>query len=362
MSQTLSKSCAVDVLVVGLGPGGGAAAKHAAAGGAGVLAIDRKQRIGEPVQCAEFIPMPLGRYAQDDGVLLQQIQGMRSFLPSGAVQQSDFPGLMVDRAQFDRALAERAREAGAEIATATRIVALDVRAQLATLERPDRGRVEVRYQILIAADGPHSPVAHLARLPALPIVHTRQYTVNLSQPYADTDIWLSDEFPGGYAWLFPKGCLANLGVGADRRFESDLKAPLDRLHSELVARGLVGGEVLYRTGGAIPVGGMRPNLVFGNVLFVGDAAGLTHPITGGGIAAAVASGESAGRHAAQFVRSGRSSGLAGYDEDMRDQFEATLQRALARRRDLENLWHTPRASDDMNMRRGWIAFQEYFAN
>lgn len=362
MKNRVTSERAVDVLVVGLGPGGGSAAYHAAAAGISVFAIDRKKCIGEPVQCAEFIPTPLGRHAQGDGVLQQLIKGMKSFLPSGAMEQSDFPGLMVDRAQFDRALAARAREAGAEIAVNTRLVQLDLQTRCATLELPDHSQIAVNYRALVAADGPHSPVARLAGLPALPVVHTRQYTVSLSQTYVDTDIWLSDEFPGGYAWLFPKGCVANLGLGADPRFEADLKTPLDRLHGELVARGLVGSEVLYRTGGDIPVGGMRPSLVCGSILFVGDAAGLTHPITGGGIAAAVASGESAGRAAARFVRNDDAAELDGYDEDMRDQFQSTLERAVARRRDLENHWRTPSANEDQTMRRGWIAFREYFAN
>ena len=101
----------VDVLVVGLGPGGGAAAWRAREAGASVLAIDRKRRIGEPVQCAEFIPLPLGRCARDEGVLTQRIDGMKSFLPSGACERSPLPGLMVDRARFDRALAQRAADA-----------------------------------------------------------------------------------------------------------------------------------------------------------------------------------------------------------------------------------------------------------
>ncbi|MHB8257730.1 MAG: geranylgeranyl reductase family protein [Acidiferrobacterales bacterium] len=352
---------AVDVLVVGLGPGGAAAAGRAAAAGARVLAIERKKRIGEPVQCAEFIPAPLGRWAQDAGVLRQPIEGMKSFLPSGASEQSPFPGLMVDRARFDRALARRAREAGAEILTGVRLTGLDACARTAVLRLADGTSATVTYRALIAADGPHSPVAHQAGLPALPVVHTRQYTVELLQPYADTDIWLSDEFPGGYGWLFPKGPVANLGIGADRHFEDDLKAPLDRLHARLVARGLVGGAILSRTGGAIPVGGMRARLVVDSILFVGDAAGLTHPITGAGIAAAVESGECAGRAAARFARSGEEAVLAGYDEDMRDQYGATLERAAARRRDLERHWRTPSAQDDRTMRRGWIAFPEYFA-
>ncbi|MDH4294155.1 MAG: FAD-binding protein, partial [Betaproteobacteria bacterium] len=72
-----------DVLVVGLGPGGGAAAAAAAAAGLQVIAIDRKREIGTPVQCAEFIPLPLSRHAQGRSVLAQRITAMKSVLPSG---------------------------------------------------------------------------------------------------------------------------------------------------------------------------------------------------------------------------------------------------------------------------------------
>ena len=50
----------VDLLIVGLGPGGGSAAASAAAAGLSVVGIDRKQQLGSPVQCAEFIPNPMG--------------------------------------------------------------------------------------------------------------------------------------------------------------------------------------------------------------------------------------------------------------------------------------------------------------
>lgn len=349
----------VDVLVIGAGPGGGCAAAAAAADGCRVLAVDRKRRIGEPVQCAEFIPMPLGRYARDRGVLQQRIEGMKSTLPSGAVERSAFPGLMIDRAAFDRSLAERAQAEGAELQLHTRLVALDVVARRAVIASP-RGRDAVAYGILIAADGPHSTVARLAGMPILATVQTRQYTVPLMCAYTDTDVWLSDEFPGGYGWLFPKGPVANLGLGADRRFETDLKAPLDRLHRQLADVGLVGWEILARTGGAIPVGGLRPQLAVHGLVFVGDAAGLTHPITGGGIAAALASGEAAGHAAAGHLRRGDRGALEAYDEEMRDQFSPSIARALDRRHYLASRWRTPSAQDDGVQRRGWIAFNEYY--
>ncbi|QKT04388.1 NAD(P)/FAD-dependent oxidoreductase [Ectothiorhodospiraceae bacterium 2226] len=349
----------VDVLVVGMGPGGASAAAEAAAAGRSVLAVERNRRLGEPVQCAEFIPNPMGRYARPEGVLQQRVTGMKTMLPSGAVEASEFPGLMIDRAAFDRAIAQRAIEAGAEVLTGTRLVALDAERRVATCADKTQ-RFDVAYELIIAGDGPHSPVAELLGLPPLEIVYTRQYTVPLLRPYADTDIWLSDDYPGGYGWLFPKGAVANLGLGADREFEDNLKRPLEALHEALVAQGLLGREILARTGGAIPVGGPREHLVEGCALFVGDAAGLTHPITGAGIHAAVVSGEAAGRAAAAYL-AGDENALEDFEEDVLDQFEPGLRRAVERRASLKNCWRTPAAAEDANMRRGWIAFDEYFA-
>jgi flavin-dependent dehydrogenase len=274
------------------------------------------------------------------------------------VTPSPFPGLMVDRAAFDRALAARAEQAGAEILTDAALTALDAARRMALIRHGDR-RDEIRYGALIAADGPHSTVARLLGLPALPVIQTRQYTVPLMASYADTDIWLSDEYPGGYGWLFPKGSLANLGLGIDRRFEPDLKTPLERLHEELVRQGRVGPEVVTRTGGDIPVGGLREALVHRHTLFVGDAGGFTHPITGAGIAAAVQSGERAGQAAAEYVN-GDPGALDDYDADMREQYGPALARAVERRAELARHWRGAQANADPVQRRGWIAFNEYF--
>lgn len=356
----MQRSVETDVLVVGLGPGGASAAASAAAAGLRVVGAERKRRFGEPVQCAEFVPRPMGRYAKADGVRVQSIAGMKTFLPSGSAVATAFPGLMIDRAAFDRAIIQRARDNGARLWDGTRLAVLSAPHAMAVLEHGDGSTTEVRYRLLVAADGPSSTVAMALGLPKLKTVNTRQYTVPLLRDYEDTDIWVSDDYPGGYAWLFPKGAVANLGLGIDRRWQADLKAPLDTLHRQLLEQGLVGGEILARTGGLIPVGGLRPSLVTGNAVFVGDAAGLTHPITGAGIAAAVVSGERAGEAAADWL-AGDAEALADYEEDVRDQFEETLRRAVARRQFLETCWGTPAARRDQIMRRGWIAFDEYFA-
>ncbi|GBL46051.1 geranylgeranyl reductase [Sulfuriferula multivorans] len=350
----------VDVLIIGLGPAGAAAAVAAAHGGLSVLGVDRRHEIGLPVQCAEFIPLPMGKYAMADGVLLQHIKGMKSYLPSGTVAETDFPGLMIDRAAFDQALAHEAATQGAELMLDSRLTRLDA-AQSVARVKTSTGEIDVSYKLLIAADGPHSPVAEALGLPEMEVVTTRQYTVPLKRAYVDTDIWLSPAYPGGYAWLFPKGKLANLGLGLEKRFAGDMKAPLDALHQQLMAQDLVGAEISYRTGGAIPVGGLREHLVVDKVLFTGDAAGLTHPITGAGIAAAVISGERAGQAAVAWLKHNDRAALEDFEEDIRDQFEVAVSRAAERRRWLDKFWNTEEAHADPLHRKSWIAFPDYFA-
>jgi geranylgeranyl reductase family protein len=348
----------VDVLVAGLGPGGACAARAAAGSGASVIAVDRRKAVGVPVQCAEFVPLPMGKYARASGVLRQHVEGMTTILPSGAKAVSSFPGIIIDRAKFDQALARAAREAGAEVLLETTLDGVDAARSIASVRRNGSTR-EIHYAVLIGADGPRSRVGGALGLAALETADSRQYTVPLLRRYTHTEIFLSADYPGGYAWLFPKGNVANLGLGMDSRLAPDLKAPLDALHGRLAAEGLVGKDILGRTGGPIPVGGLRARLAVGNVLFVGDAAGLAHPITGAGIAAAVISGEAAGLAAARLL-AGRADALADFEEDIRDQFETTLARAVERRRWMMRNRQRPVARGDAMYRRGWIAFPEYF--
>ena len=138
------------------------------------------------------------------------------------------------------------------------------------------------------------------------LVETRQVTVPLNAAHDATDIFLSADIPGGYAWLFPKGGVANLGLGVAPAHRAKLKPLLEALRQRLIAEGRIGTDILGHTGGAIPVGGMTgAHGMLGErvALLAGDAAGLVNPVTGAGIPAAVISGRMAGE-AADSGRSG----------------------------------------------------------
>jgi digeranylgeranylglycerophospholipid reductase len=350
----------VDVLVVGLGPAGSSAARVAALAGARVLAVDRKRQAGVPVQCAEFVPQLLG---QDSSTLAmshaQSISAMTTFVAEACPHTKDqFPGHMIDRTVFDAALVERARAAGArcEFGAAFRNIDADGISVLSD------GR-KVRSRVVIGADGPHSVVGRAVGRANVDLVETRQISVPLLQPFEATDIFLSADIPGGYGWLFPKKNVANLGVGVAPRWRSQLKPLLDRLHARLIAEQRVGPDVLFHTGGAIPVGGMiGPVAAMGasEILLAGDAAGLTNPVTGAGINAAIQSGELAGRAAARAI-AGFADAATTYAEDLDDLLKPSLDRALRRRSELLDIHNVGRKPSTTELQRGWIAFPEYWA-
>jgi geranylgeranyl reductase family protein len=344
----------IDVLCVGLGPAGARAAWAAASRGLRVLGVDRKRKAGTPVQCAEFVPALLGMDMPDLRAHTEQrIAAMDTFVEGSAPHRVEpFPGGMIDRVDFDTRLVADAIHAGADcrFGVNVRDIAIDGRVTLSDGEA-------VHPRVIVAADGPRSIVGRAIGSVNAALVETRQVTVPLMRPHDATDIFLSAELPGGYAWLFPKARVANLGAGVDPARKQDLKRIVESLHARLVAEGRVGAAVMSSTGGAIPVGGPlvpRGRLGLAAVLLAGDAAGLTNPITGAGIAAAVQSGTLAGDHASRWL-SGRASALDDYEDELDALFGPSLRRALDRREERRHARPTPQA-----LRRAWIAFPEYW--
>lgn len=349
----------VDVFVAGLGPAGASAACAAASAGYRVLAVDRKQLAGLPVQCAEFVPTMLSPTSSAVvAASCQRIQAMHTFVEDESPDlKNNFSGLMLDRAKFDQNLVSDAVAAGAHCTFDTSVKHI---AQNGTVTLSDQRRI--RPAVLIGADGPRSLVGRAVDKVNEHIVYSRQITVELRRPHNATDIFLSSEIPGGYAWLFPRGELANVGIGVVPQAKKNLRAALQALHSSLQRDGRVGEAILNRTGGAIPVGGMLGpigDLGECHVFLVGDAAGLTNPISGAGISAAVLSGRLAGESAAAHLR-GEAADVE-YREELECLFGASLRRARARREELQTYYQHGRYPSPQNLRDTWIAYPTYWA-
>ncbi|MET1124487.1 MAG: digeranylgeranylglycerophospholipid reductase [Archaeoglobaceae archaeon] len=330
-----------DVVVVGAGPAGSMTAKTAAEEGLRVLLVEKRQEIGVPVRCAEGISKEaLSRFFEiDDRWIAAEVIGAKIYAPDmteivmSEERAGNEVGYVLERKIFDRAIARMAAKAGADVY---------VKTTFEGFERADEGlrvklrRVgeewEVETKILVGADGVESRVGRMAGITK---------TLKLSEiescaQYLMTGLDIDPDYtyfyvgrsvaPGGYAWIFPKGNgSANVGLGVlPSMAEKPAKAYLD----EFVARMGLNGKVVEFVAGAVPVYGEIETAVADNIMLVGDAAYHADPITGGGIANALAAGYHAGKVAAEAVKRGDFSKdfLRRYDELWKKDFGWKLRR------------------------------------
>jgi flavin-dependent dehydrogenase len=300
------------------------------------------------VQCAELVPRALGGDAARRAAV-QDVTGLETLVEDAAIEIRADPGRVIDRARFDALLAAAARRAGATLRTGIALREIgaggDVRLSDGTALRPC---------VIVGADGPRSLVGGAIGQPNRALVMARQIRIRLRRPRRAARVFLAARYPGGYGWLFPRGRHANLGCGVAVGTHQALGTLLAGLALALARAGIVEPEPIGRAGGAIPVGGIvGPTGWLGRVpvLLAGDAAGLAHPVTGAGIAAAVLSGTMAGEAATGH----RGGALPDYAEELRDLFAASYDRALARRRATWQDTPGPAA-----LRCGWPGFAAYW--
>jgi digeranylgeranylglycerophospholipid reductase len=345
-----------DVLVVGAGPAGSAAARAAARQGVSVLLAERRRRVGVPVRCAEFVPLPVGKYVDlsNPAITVQPVRAMRTFLPGADPKENLFPGAMIRRDRFDQELARQATEAGARLETGLQVY----RRTPEGIRAWDGHReVSIRCRVIVGADGPCSQVARWMGLTPGPFLAAVQASVKLSNPLDHTRVYFYPEIPGGYGWVFPKGDRANLGVGLGAGPSRNLTKTLDGFRRERMKEGLVEAEEKPAGGGLVPVGGLT-DLWRENMILAGDAAGTCHPLSGAGVGNALISGELAGDAAAAAVIRGGSGPLKQYRDELQTLLGPSLSKAAAKRIKMIRDWN--QTDFGALIRTNWIAFREYY--
>jgi menaquinone-9 beta-reductase len=293
-----------DLLVVGGGPAGAAAAIRGAAAGLSVVVCD-KATFPRDKTCGDGLTTSALRLLERLGLDPATVPGwepvgevvLRS--PSGRVVELPLPthGLfaaVAPRATLDAALLAVAARGGAEIRQGAGLGEIRSSPGGITATVGDEA-LSARY--VIAADGMYSTVRRLTGVsgPHLGEWHAfRQYFTGVE----DRRLWVifePDLLPG-YAWVFPvAGGRANVGFGIPRRPGMSVR-PMAAQWRELLERpplrALLGGAEPegHHRAWPIPADLARAPLSAGRVLFTGDAAGATDPMTGEGIAQALLTG------------------------------------------------------------------------
>jgi digeranylgeranylglycerophospholipid reductase len=336
-----------DVLVIGAGPAGSSAAKHAALNGANVILIDKKSEIGAPKRCAEGVSKeglkklmiePSSRW------VTKELSGVRMIAPNGSSvwlneEKVKLPeaGYILERKVFDKHMAMDSARAGAQIMVKTLATGLRREGENMVVSAETMGEeFEIQAKIVIGADGPESGVGRWAGLKTTikpkNMESCAQYemaNVKMHDPNS-IEFYFGSVAPGGYAWIFPKGDdIANVGLGiltteTDKSAYHHLQEFVEKNPATQSAQPVelnIGGD---------PVGGMLKELVTDNFMIVGDAASQVNPLTGGGIISAMEGGLYAGEAAASAVRDGDYSAkkLTRYQERCEENIQSKFKRDL----------------------------------
>ncbi|KLL10515.1 MULTISPECIES: geranylgeranyl reductase family protein [Protofrankia] len=341
-----------DVVVVGAGPAGASAARAAARAGATVCLLERAELpryktcggglVGLSVDHAGVDPSRLTRASVDQLTIAIDGRLTRTRRRPGRPMLS-----MVMRAEFDQALVESARAAGAVIRTGTHVTGIrehdagagrDIAAgRVADGHITDshaiddhaiddhvvvavRGGPDVVARVVVGADGTSGRVGAYVgvRLDQVDVGLEGEFPVDAAMARRWAGRMLIDlgPVPGSYAWLFPKGEILTVGVIGSR----DDGGALRSYYADMVRRlGLDGVTPLHDSGHLTRVRAAGSPLRRGRVLVAGDAAGLLDPWTREGISFALRSGRLAGEAAAR-VAAGEPRALDDYPR----QVEAVL--------------------------------------
>lgn len=305
--MTSSADVVADVLIVGAGPAGSAAAAWAARAGHDVLVIDaarfpRDKTCGDgltPRAVIQLELLGLGPW------LDQHIRhrGLRMSGFGGDVQVHwpgpSFPatGSAVPRTELDERIRQVAHDAGARMLLGLKAVEAhhDTSGRVCSVVLSDGSEVSCR--VLIVADGARSTLGRaLGRRWHQETVYGVAARGYLASPRSN-DPWLTSHLElrsrdgavlPGYGWIFPLGNgEVNIGVGA----LATLKRPADVALRTLMSyyaelrRDEWGfqGPVRAPASALLPMGGAVSGVAGPNWMLIGDAAGCVNPLNGEGI-------------------------------------------------------------------------------
>ena len=326
---------ATDVLVVGAGPAGSAAAAWSARAGLDTVLVDA-QVFPRDKTCGDGLtPRATGelqRLGLEDWLRAHTVNhGLRAhgfgqtlLLPWPSQPGSSLPswGSAVARTELDDHLRTVAIKSGALALDGVR--AVDVRMEgsrvAAVVFRRGEETIEIACQRLVVADGVRSPLGKLLgrewHRDTVYAVAGRSYVDSemSDDPWISSHLELRDEqgeLVTGYGWIFPLGDgTVNLGAGTlatSRRPAEVAIKPLMQTYADTIGGDFgLSGELRRPTSALLPMGGAVSNVAGPNWALVGDAAACVNPLNGEGIDY----GLETGRFVAEHIASGTGLGEA----------------------------------------------------
>lgn len=295
-----------DVIIVGAGPAGSTLGYELARRGASVLIIE-KDKLPRNKTCAGGVTFRAHALLDFDisSVTQRVAYGMKISYQLGdscMKKYRDPLAHLVMRRDFDNLLVGKARDAGASVIEGSRVENVSVSAgRVGVVTKQD----SYFSRIAVGADGANSVVAA-----KIGLMKDAQRELALEAEVSVSDRKLDEissfisvdlgRIPGGYGWVFPKKSHVSAGVTGPARLSGRFKPYLD-----LILQQFGEYDIVDFSGHVMPMRRRGSSIQTGNVLLVGDAAGLIHPLSGEGIFYAIKSAKLAAPVIASALQSGK---------------------------------------------------------
>ena len=281
-----------DVIVVGAGPAGCAAAYDLTTSGKSVLLLDRC-KFPRPKACAGGVTIKAARvlrYSIMPVVVATvcRIQVSKNLEHSGTFNSSKPVCLMTVREDLDAFCLRQTIGAGAEFRRIGQIQEVRELSDKVVLSAAE-GDLEARF--LIGADGANSQVRRLMGDAAWFHAGFALEAQVASSHHASSMHLDFGVVRDGYGWVFPKDGHLNVGLYSESQRHNITRSVL----AEYVQKKLGTDKFDCLIGQYLGMGGRGNRHRHRRVLLVGDAAGLVDPLTGEGIYHAIVSGQAAAR-------------------------------------------------------------------
>lgn len=327
-----------DLLIIGAGPAGAAAAIRAARGGAKVVVFDRAA-YGRDKVCGDGLtPRAIGALHELDIALdgAHHIRGLR-MIANSTIRELDWPsgtrfpdhGAVWPRRRLDAALIDAATEAGAEVIWETEALPTLEGGTVTGVEADGKRWIAPMTVVATGAPGKVAKMLGTERVQDEPFgLAIRAYAESPrhDDQHLEACLTLKDEHGvavPGYGWMFPAGDgTVNIGVGALSTMKGFKKLNLNTLldsYADMVRDSWSLAEFTERPRAwRLPMSAQRRHGE--GWVAIGDAAGLINPMNGEGIDYGLESG----MIAADRFLDDPASAPARYDVEVGERFDSFL--------------------------------------
>jgi geranylgeranyl reductase family protein len=312
-----------DVIVIGSGVAGSAAAYKLAEAGKNILVLEK-----------ELLP----RYKTCGGGVISKVGELLPYKIDPVVEcklyksdiydhannlhfliERDIPIInMTMREEFDYFMLSKAVSIGTEIKADKEVIDVIGKQEYVEVITPSEN---FRSKFVIAADGATGITTRklgiqtkVKRIPA--IEHEVIIEQNQLEKLNKTARFDFGLVPNGYAWVFPKKEHLSIGLLTMNKPGINLHQYLKKYYVILGITKVISEE---RHGYVIPLYSKLNKFVYGRIIIAGDTAGLSDPITAEGISYAITSGI----HAASAIINGQ-----GNKKGVGRIYEAEIQKTL----------------------------------